>query len=229
MPAFVREAPVHRAAIAEQVRATAAATPAGARVLDAGSGDAPYRPLFAHCAYMTHDWESSPHSGARSADVVSDLADLPLPDGDLDLVVCTEVLEHVPDPARALAELARVLRPGGRVLITVPFVGELHEEPFDYYRYTPYALEHLLGGAGLTDVEVTPLTGWYSTLAHVLRHNALSTRGQPRPSRATHAVSFLILAFSELFRRVAPALDRLDERRALPIGWAATARRPGEA
>lgn len=226
MQAFVREAPVHRAAIAEQVRATAAVTPAGARVLDAGSGDAPYRPLFAHCEYLTHDWAASPHPGAQSADIVSDLAALPLPDGELDLVVCTEVLEHVPDPGRALAELARVLRPGGRIMLTVPFVGELHEEPFDFYRYTPYALEHLLGQAGFADVEVRPLTGWYSTLAHVLRHNALSTRGQPRTARSTFVVSFLILAFSELFRRVAPTLDRLDERRALPIGWAATAQRP---
>ncbi|MBJ7329691.1 MAG: methyltransferase domain-containing protein [Solirubrobacteraceae bacterium] len=224
--AFVREAPVQRGAIAAHVQAVAAETSAGARVLDAGAGEAPYRPLFTHCEYRTHDWEASPHPGAQSADVIADLAELPLPDDDIDLVVCTEVLEHVPEPGRALRELARVLRPGGRLLLTVPFVGELHEEPHDYYRYTPYGLEHLLTQAGFTDVDVQPLTGWYSTFAHILRHNALSTRDPSGAGKATYAVSFLILVFSELYRRVAPMLDRLDERRALPIGWAATARVP---
>lgn len=224
--AFIAEAPVHRRAIATEVQAAAAATPSGARVLDAGAGEAPYRPLFAHCDYLTQDWSASPHPGARSADIVADLAALPLPDGGLDLVVCTEVLEHIAEPARALGEIARVLRPGGQVLLTVPFVVELHEEPHDYYRYTPYALDRLLTGAGFTEARVRPLTGWYSTLAHTLRHNALATRDPVAPSRATRALSFVILVLSDLLRRVAPHLDRLDERRALPLGWVATARRP---
>lgn len=224
--AFVAEAPIHREAILAEVQTAAAAAAPHARVLDAGAGDAPYRPLFAHCAYVTQDWASSPHPGARSADVIGDLADLPLPDADFDLVLCTEVLEHVAEPARAVAEIARILRPGGRLVLTVPFVGELHEEPHDYYRYTPYALEHLLGGAGFAEIAVRPLTGWYSTLSHTLRHAALSTRDPIAPRRSTRAVSFAILVLSDLLRRVAPRLDRLDERRALPLGWVATARRP---
>lgn len=223
--AFVAEAPVHRTAIVAQVQAAARATRPGARVLDAGAGEAPYRPLFGHCDYVTQDWAASPHPGARSADIVADLAALPLPDGDIDLVVCTEVLEHIAEPGRALEEVARVLRPGGRLLMTVPFVVELHEEPHDYYRYTPHALRMLLSSAGFAAIEVRPLTGWYSTLAHVMRHNGLATRG-PSPGRTSRAVSFAVLVLSDLLRRVAPRLDRLDERRALPLGWVATAVRP---
>lgn len=225
--AFVAEAPVHRAAIVAEVQAAARATPPASRVLDAGAGEAPYRPLFDHCDYITQDWAASPHPGARSADIIADLAALPLPDADVDLVVCTEVLEHVAAPGGALRELARVLRPGGRLLLTVPFVVELHEEPHDYYRYTPYALRALLADAGLDDVDVRPLTGWYSTLAHVMRHNGLATRG-PAPRPTVRAMSFAVLALSDLLRRIAPRLDRLDERRALPLGWVATAVRPDQ-
>ncbi len=223
--AFVAESPVHRRAIAAEVQAAAAATPTGARVLDAGAGNAPYRPLFEHCDYVTHDWSASPHESARRADVLSDITSLPLADAELDLVLCTEVLEHVAEPAAALAELARVLRPGGRVVLTVPFVMELHEEPYDFYRYTPHGLRHLLISAGLTDVEVRPLTGWYSTLSHVLRQCALATRDPTAPRRRTYLASLLMLVLSDLVRRAAGRLDGLDERRALPIGWVATARR----
>lgn len=230
---FIAESPIHRAPIAEAVAAAAAALPPGTRVLDAGAGDAPYRPLFAHCAYVTQDWPGTVHEGARGADVIADLHDLPVEDGSFDAVVCTEVLEHVAEPARVLDELARVLRPGGSVLITVPFVGGLHEEPHDHYRYTSHGLRGLLARAGFAGIEIEPLTGYWSTLANVLRQGAMNTTPigvRPRP--LARLAGSAALALSELLRRLAPALDRrLDTRHALPIGWVAraTAAGPGPA
>lgn len=115
-------------------------------------------------------------------------------------------------------------RPDGRLLVTVPFVCELHEEPYDFYRYTNHGLRHLLEHAGFTGIEVRPLTGWYSTISQVLRHNGLATRSQS-PSRRTRAAAYSALVASELLRRAAPRLDHLDERQALPLGWVATATR----
>lgn len=224
---FVRASPVHRRAIVREVAAEARALPAGARVLDAGAGEAPYRPLLTHTAHTTHDWAASPHPGARRADVVADLADLPVADASFDAVLCTEVLEHVAEPAAALAELHRVLAPGGRLLVTVPFVIELHEEPHDHFRYTSHGLRGLLERAGFEQVEVAALTGWFSTLAQTVRHAGLSMR--PRDERApasTRAVAFLLLCLSVPLAALAPGLDRLDRRRALPLGWVARARRP---
>lgn len=226
---FIAESPVQRAPIAEAVAAAAAALPPGARVLDAGAGEAPYRPLFAHCDYVTQDWPGTVHQGAHGADVIADLHDLPLEDGSFDAVLCTEVLEHVAEPARVLDELARVLRPGGSVLITVPFVIGLHEEPHDHYRYTSHGLRGLLGRSGFTGIEVEPLTGYWSTLSHVLRIAAMNTTPigvTPRPlARIAGSLTFVL---SELLRRVAPALDRrLDTRHALPIGWVARATAAG--
>jgi SAM-dependent methyltransferase len=198
-------------------------------VLDAGAGAAPYRPLFAHCDYVTQDWPGSVHAGARAPDIVADLHRLPVEEASFDAVVCTEVLEHVAEPAVVLAELRRVLRPGGSLLLTVPFVVELHEEPDDHYRYTSHGLRGLLARAGFTDIEVRPSTGWFSTLAQTLRHGGLSTaapgrRGGP----ATRVLTLALLAAGSLLGRLAPALDRrLDARRALPLGWIARARRPG--
>lgn len=222
---FIAQSPIQRAPIADAVAAWAAALPAGTCVLDAGAGEAPYRPLFAHCGYVTQDWPGTVHEGARGADVVADLHDLPITDGSVDAVLCTEVLEHVAEPDRVLAELARILRPGGSVLITVPFVGGLHEEPHDHYRYTSHGLRGLLGRAGFTDIEVEPLTGYWATLSHVLRHATLNTTPigvTPRPpARIAGGLAFVL---SELLRRVATVLDRrLDTRHALPIGWVARA------
>lgn len=225
---FVAASPIQREPIADAVAREATALDPGCRVLDAGAGEAPYRPLFAHCDYVTQDWPGTVHPGARQADVVGDLHDLPVADASFDAVLLTEVLEHVAEPAIVLTELRRVLREGGRLFVSVPFVGELHEEPHDHYRYTSHGLRGLLERAGFSGIAVEPLTGWFSTFAHVLRHQGLSTAPTsgpvPLPMRI---VGFALLGLSNLLRKVAPALDRrLDRRKAFPIGWVATARVP---
>jgi SAM-dependent methyltransferase len=224
LASFVATAPIQRAPIARAVGALAASLPAGARVLDAGAGDAPYRPLFAHCDYRTQDWPGSVHDGAAAADVVADLHALPPGTGPFDAVVCTEVLEHVADPAQVLRELHRVLVPGGVLLVTVPFVGALHEEPYDFRRPTSHGLEHLLHAAGFPGARAEPMSGYFSTLAHTLRFGGLAT--QPlggRASWAQRAAGLALLGVALVLERLAPALDRLDTRRALPVGWVSRA------
>ena len=224
--AFVRESPIHRAAIASAVTRAAAALPAGTRVLDAGAGNAPYRALFAHCDYVTQDWPSSVHSAARAADVLADLHDLPIEDPLVRLRAPDEGLERVAEPARVLSELAQILRPGGGLLLTVPFVFELHEEPWDHSRFTNHGLRHLLEATGFAVGTIEPLTGWFSTLAQILRHGGISMRpvdGRARP--ATRAAAFAAQALSLALAPAARRLDTLDQRRALPIGWACLATR----
>jgi SAM-dependent methyltransferase len=227
LSAFIAQAPLQRGPIAEAVRSFARGLPPGSRVLDAGAGAAPYRPLFAHCDYRTQDWPGSVHPGARAADVVGDLHALDVPDASFDAILCTEVLEHVAQPERVVAELHRLLADGGALLVTVPFVGPLHEEPHDHYRYTSHGVRGLLERGGFTDLQVRPLSGYWSALAHLLRFGGLSTTPLGRPARpALRAGGALALVAGALLQRPAPWLDRhADDRRALPIGWAATARR----
>ena len=102
------------------MREKAQRIPAGSLVLDIGAGTCPYRQFFHHCHYKTHDFKQyegvklGGGTGYGDIDYVSDITAIPVPDGAFDVVVCTEVLEHVPEPIEAIREFARIVKPGGR-------------------------------------------------------------------------------------------------------------------
>jgi SAM-dependent methyltransferase len=219
--AFVAGSPINRFHIAEFVAVAARSIEPGARVLDAGAGAAPYRPLFAHTSYTTSDWAASSHAEARHSDIIAELSDLPVADSSFDAVIMTEVLEHVADPSAAILEVRRVLAPGGRVWLTTPFVWELHEEPYDYWRYTPHALRELLTHAGFVSVEVVPFGGWFSVAGQLLRNfGSITGRDQTRRLAGRALLQLLARAGTAVSR-----LDRLDRRRGLPLGFGTSATR----
>jgi SAM-dependent methyltransferase len=205
------------------VMQTAGSMPAGARVLDLGAGDAPYRELFAHVEYTTSDWENSLHEGAAQADLIAAADALPVADGSFDLVLCTQVLEHVPEPDRVLAECFRILAPDGILALTVPLLYELHELPHDYHRFTENGLRRLLSGAGFVDLEVTPRSSGFAAVAQLLLNlrwamgDAPDGLGEQR--RATRE---LLSRLSEFLAELEP----LDVQRSMPLGYCASARRP---
>jgi SAM-dependent methyltransferase len=138
----------------------------GRRVLDAGAGDAPYRKLFSHAEYETADFLAVKGKKYREPDYVCDLAKIPVEDERFDHVLLTQVLEHLPEPATVLAELNRVLKPGGTLWLTAPLFYAEHERPYDFYRYTRYGLAHLLESAGFAVREVEWMEGYLGTLSY---------------------------------------------------------------
>jgi SAM-dependent methyltransferase len=121
---------------------------AGHLVADVGCGGQPWRGLVESLGarYLGADVEQNTGGSVMlrcAADALS------LADGVVDVALCTEVLEHVPEPARALSELRRVLRPGGVAVVTTPFLYPLHEEPWDFQRLTRYQLERCAREVGL--------------------------------------------------------------------------------
>jgi 2-polyprenyl-3-methyl-5-hydroxy-6-metoxy-1,4-benzoquinol methylase len=138
------------------------------RVLDVGCGERPYETLFARngSRYVGCDVEGSPH-----ADLHGTADALPVDDGSFDLALCTQVLEHVPDPAAVVRELHRVLRPGGRALASTHGVAVFHPNPDDYWRWTHRGLERLFReSASWTAVTVEPGAGTAATIAMLLAH-----------------------------------------------------------
>ncbi len=220
---FVEEVPWERRPILDFVQRSAERLPPGARLLDIGSGDAPYRELFEHVDYVSHDWENSIHPGARQADLVGSAESLPVEAEAFDAVLLTQVLEHVPEPAAVLAEIWRVLVPGGSLFMTAPLNWELHEMPYDFYRYTSEGLRHLLGASGFTDIEVDARNDCFTTLAQLMR-NAASAMGRapdgldPERDRASAALWKL----ADQMAQLAP----LDTARTMPLGYSAVAVRP---
>ncbi|MFN7684626.1 MAG: class I SAM-dependent methyltransferase [Oligoflexia bacterium] len=128
-------------------------------ILDFGCGSRPYESLFTNAdRYVGIDVRTSGHDHSdTTADMYFDGQIIPLADASFDAVVAFEVFEHVFDLATSLREIKRVLRPGGKLLVTVPFCWEEHEMPFDFARYSSVGLGHLLKNNGYQVIEAHKL------------------------------------------------------------------------
>ena len=124
------------------------------KMMDFGCGSKPYRSFFTVEEYIGVDFENEghPHDNEQ-IDVFYDGKKLPFEDNRFDSILCSEVFEHIFNLEEILKELNRVLKPGGKILITCPFVWNEHEAPFDYARYTRFALESLITKTGYSNVE----------------------------------------------------------------------------
>lgn len=154
--------------------------------LDIGSGDKYYREFFPNSKYIDID-------PARSPDVVADAHALPFPDKTFEQIVCTEVLEHLHTPEKALNEMWRVLKPGGRLILTTRFIFPIHDAPGDYFRFTEYGLRHLLRGWKIQDFRAE--AGTFDTLAILFQRLLFQTR-----FRMNKAVKAVLLASGWLIR-----------------------------
>ena len=177
-------------------------------VLDVGCGVKPYRSLLLAppsraTAYVGVDLPGNPYA---TPDLEWDGASLPKPDASVDAVLMTEVLEHCAEPAAVLKEVCRVLRPGGFLFITTPFIWPIHAIPHDEYRFTPFALERLLTAAGFADLRIAATGGRDAVLAITL---GLWAGRIPTGSRLERAIQRVLTIF--LWPLVG-LLFRLDQR-----------------
>jgi SAM-dependent methyltransferase len=156
------------------------------RVLDVGG--ARQRGAFRRPAGAR--WVVADIERALRPDVTADVQALPFRAAAFDAVKATELLEHVPDVAAALAEVRRVLKPGGHAVITAPFLERLHGDPGDFSRYTRSMWERLLAAADLKPVTIAEQGGYFTHLAGLLRFLVLRA---PRPLRWAGYAAFPLL------------------------------------
>jgi SAM-dependent methyltransferase len=209
--------------IEDAVRAFAAAQPAGARVLDAGAGEGQYAHHFARHRYCGADLGVGDAAWNYSRlDAIADLTALPFRTGAFDAAIHIVTIEHLREPGRALAEIARALKPGGALLVAAPHEWEVHQAPHDYFRYTRYGLAYLLETAGFEIFEIRPSGGYFRLLARRLLNGLQFFSGGVRwlffiPAAMLVVPPALILPF----------LDFLDRDRNFTLGYICTGRKKG--
>ncbi|WP_057936044.1 class I SAM-dependent methyltransferase [Algoriphagus resistens] len=143
------------------------------KFLDVGCGEKPYESLILSnhnvISYTGIDLiGGQEYKKGVKPDFLWDGITFPFDDSVYGSAMATEVLEHCPDPLVSLSEIYRILKASSPLLLTVPFIWPTHETPYDFYRYTPFGLRHLLVKAGFEDIEITCLGGWDASLAQVL-------------------------------------------------------------
>lgn len=130
-------------------------------VLDIGCGSFDrYSELFPFKKYLKMDIDKS-----NNPDIVGKAESIPLPDNSVDSIVCTQVLGDVYDLKKSFAEFYRVLKPGGKILITESLTAAMHDEPYDFWRFTNYSLEKLFQGGGFRVLESERRGGFFSSSA----------------------------------------------------------------
>lgn len=154
--------------------------PNGNRILDAGAGELRFKPFCSHLSYMAQDfgqYDGSGDTGLQTGtwdqtklDIECDITSIPEPDASFDAIMCIEVFEHIPDPIAALKEFSRLLKPGGKVIITAPFSSITHFAPYFFYTgFSKYFYETNLENNGFEVEQITPNGNYFDYLAQELR------------------------------------------------------------
>jgi len=203
----------------------------GSVVLDLGAGSCPYRSFFSHCDYRTQDFMSLEdeqllgRSGYGKIDYVCDATSIPVKDASFDVILSTETLEHVPEPIKVLCEIARILAPGGTLLMTAPLGSGLHQHPYHFYGgYTPFFYRKFLGELGFRDVEVVGNGNFFKLFSQEsIRCVSLSKPWALKCNRFFRLLWFPCwLLFSFGMFALAPAfhlLDRFDTVQDFTVGY----------
>jgi SAM-dependent methyltransferase len=138
------------------------------RMLDIGCGQKPYRQLFRVTEHVGLEIDTPDARARKLADAFYDGHRFPFGDASFDCAFASQVFEHVFNPAEFLTEVGRVLRPGGRLLMTMPFVWDEHEQPHDYARYSSFGISHLLTEHGFAVDSLRKSCADFSAVAQTL-------------------------------------------------------------
>jgi SAM-dependent methyltransferase len=222
LPKLLRRHILHfEVEIGDAVENFATRLPVAARLLDAGAGEGQYAHCFARQRYCGVDlavgdagWDYT------RLDVLADLTALPFRAGAFHAAINVVTLEHLREPGRALAEIARTLEPGGVLLLAAPHEWEVHQAPHDYFRYTRHGLQYLLEQAGFEAVEIRAVGGYFRLVARRLLNGLQFFTGGVRWLGFVPAAILLVPP-----ALILPFLDALDRERNFTAGYICTARK----
>ena len=155
--------------------------PENSKILDAGAGEQQFKKFCSHLNYVSQDFAQYDGTGDSKGlqigkwdqtqlDIVSDIIAIPEPDESFDVILCTEVFEHLPEPILAIKEFSRLLRPDGHLIITAPFCSLTHFSPYHFYTgFSRYFYETHLPAHGFKIIELESNGNFFEYLAQEIR------------------------------------------------------------
>ncbi|WP_020596176.1 class I SAM-dependent methyltransferase [Spirosoma panaciterrae] len=204
------------------IQRVARLVPAGASIVDVGAGECQYKPYFSHARYVSTDWcgTTDHHAYSAGIDYICSADDMPFEDASYDFVLSNQMLEHVRYPERVIAEMSRILKPGGLLFLTAPQTWEEHEVPHDYHRFTQYAMKAYAAEYGFEVLEIKPQGGRFIVIGHFLawsiptlfKHHLGSPYGTALGALVFYPVNFSIGLLFLL-------LDFLDRRKEFTLNY----------
>lgn len=159
----------HQWALLTFIKIEAKKLPLGTKILDAGAGELRYKKYFDHCNYVSNDLCVGDDAWYFDAiDIKSTIYEIPVENGSFDVILCSQVLEHLEFPEKAFTEFSRILKKGGRLILTAPLGQGEHQIPHDFFRYTKYGLKSLGERCNLRLIEIKPQGGIFINLEYIL-------------------------------------------------------------
>jgi SAM-dependent methyltransferase len=189
----------------EFVKRSAVGIPEGSKVIDLGAGECQYKKYFEKCEYVSQDVCCYEGFNYPKLDIVSDITKIPVKDGTFDYALCTEVIEHVYDTRGMFKEISRILKPGGKVYMTVAANAPEHQIPHDYFRFTRYSARKLAEDYGFEVERLEPAGGYFNFASTVLMSFGMTP--------ATRPIWYVLLPFSFIVSFVLNKLDFLDKEK----------------
>lgn len=193
------------------------------RMIDLGCGDMPYKPFLVDLVNSYDSLDLRPVS--EDIKYIGDIQNMHMIDSSTyDFAICMEVLEHVPQPQRAINEIYRILRPGGILVLSVPHLSHIHNPPNDYFRFTSFGLLYLLDQAGFKVINIQSKGGIFSFLGHYIAILLLSTSWNLKLVR-----KLALLIVKHILTPLCYKLDKvIDIRDSLPLGYIVVAQKLGK-
>lgn len=209
------------------VENVATSLPTGSSILDAGAGESIYKKFFSHCNYKAIDLAvGESRWNYANLDYVGFLHEMPIENEMFDAVLCTQVLEHLEWPRESVKEMHRVIKPGGKLYMTVPMAQNEHQVPYDFFRYTSYGLESICKHAGFNNIKITPFGGlWVRWAFELPRAMSIFPSAGIRSKKPNLLgitllpVRVATLGIMRLLQMLFLYLERFDKKKNDPWGW----------